>query len=81
MTIIELIKLLETHDPNTRIMIKGYEYGYHDVTNLLPLTVILNNNNPDYGGPHEDAEIAGIQINKEKVQVLTLSYEQEEPSW
>ena len=54
MTAKELITKLKKIPENTRIVISGYEGGYHDLKgNLDEIEVVLDYNTEWYYGPHE----------------------------
>lgn len=52
MTIRELIDALSQFDPETPVVISGYEGGYNDVSIVKPLTIQLNVNDKYYYGAH-----------------------------
>lgn len=52
MTIAELISALSQFDPETPIVVRGYEGGYNNVSIVEPLTMQLNVNNRHYYGAH-----------------------------
>ncbi|ASC71715.1 hypothetical protein XM38_026690 [Halomicronema hongdechloris C2206] len=52
MTIQDLIATLSQFDPNTPVVISGYEGGYNDVSVVRPLEIQLNVNNKHYYGAH-----------------------------
>jgi len=54
MTVQELIQHLEKLDPNTRVIIRGYEGGYNDITNIADIPIKLNVNTAWYYGVHEE---------------------------
>ena len=54
MTITELILLLQAQpDHNQRVIVRGYESGYNDITKLEPIKLKLNVNTEWYYGSHE----------------------------
>lgn len=53
MTASELILKLQEIPPETRIVIRGYEDGYNDILQLLPVKIKLNVNEHWYEGAHE----------------------------
>lgn len=61
-TVGELIDRLKKFDPDTKVMVNGYEGGYDTVTHLEVKKVVLNYYDEWYYGKHEDAET----INKNK---------------
>lgn len=56
MTVQELIEILKQQDPDKRVIINGYEGGFHDVKGLKPLPIILNDWSYWSYGPHEQAD-------------------------
>lgn len=52
MTIQELIDALSKFDPNTPVVVRGYEGGYNDVTFVKKESIQLNVNKQDYYGAH-----------------------------
>jgi preprotein translocase subunit YajC len=53
MTVQELIKILETLNPETRVVIKGYEGGVDDVQKVIDVFIALDKNTEWYYGKHE----------------------------
>ncbi len=54
MTIKELIETLSKFDPDTPVVIRGYEDGYNDVSIVRPKTMQLNvNEKHHYYGAHD----------------------------
>ena len=71
MTIQELIKTLSQYDPNTPVVISGYEGGYNDISIIQEKTMQLNVNNKDYYGAH--GCVKGLIVpNKPMVKVIYL---------
>ena len=71
MTIQELITALSQYDPNTPVVISGYEGGYNDVSIIQEKTIQLNVNNKDYYGAH--GCVKGLIVpNKPMVNVIYL---------
>ena len=57
MTVAELIEqLARLPDQSARVVVSGYERGYHDLTptNIGPVRIKLNHYTEWYYGPHED---------------------------
>ncbi|MGK7883354.1 MAG: hypothetical protein AB4057_01865 [Crocosphaera sp.] len=72
MTIQELIDNLSQYDPNTPVVISGYEGGYNDVTIVEKKTMQLNVNNRHYYGAHDC--VKGLIVpNKPMVDVICLA--------
>lgn len=57
MIIRELIELLAAYDPETRVLVSGYECGYDDPI-VFATEVALNVNESDVLGAHEPYEDA-----------------------
>ena len=53
MTVKELIQQLQQHDPDTRVVVNGYEGGLGDLEDLEKVKIELNVNTEWYYGPHE----------------------------
>jgi hypothetical protein len=58
MNIKELIEKLQTYDPNTQVMIHGYEGGYSIVGDIKEDDVVLDYYTEWYYGNHESKSIA-----------------------
>ena len=56
MTVKELIHLLETHPPDLRVVVDGYEDGYDDLSpeQLQMVTISLNTGKHRWVGMHGD---------------------------
>lgn len=52
MTIQELIETLAQFDPQTPVVVSGYEGGYNDISIVKPLNIQLNVNDKHYYGAH-----------------------------
>ena len=52
MTIQELIKALSQFDPDTPVVVRGYEAGYNDIQCVKPLSLQLNVSTIWYYGAH-----------------------------
>jgi hypothetical protein len=71
MTIQELITALSQYDPNTPVVISGYEGGYNDVSIIQEKTMQLNVNNRHYYGAHDC--VKGLIVpDKPMVKVICL---------
>lgn len=55
MTVQELIKILESLNSQTRVVVKGYEGGVNDVQSVADILIALNQNTEWYYGKHEIA--------------------------
>ncbi len=70
MTVNELIRLLETHPPDLRVVVDGYEDGYDDLSpeQLRMVKISLNTGTREYVGAHDDVDyvpkekLAGLEI-------------------
>jgi hypothetical protein len=58
MNVQQLIEELQKHPPEMRVIIHGYEGGYHDLTSPESRPIRLNVHEPDcwYYGPHDDED-------------------------
>lgn len=59
MTVAELIELLKKCDQSARVVTTGYEGGYCDINELVPIRLKLNVNDEWYLGPHEPTGTKG----------------------
>lgn len=60
MNVRELIEALSQFDPEMRVMVDGYDEGYHDVKpNNLHIVSVKLNRWPEttWNGPHDEARI------------------------
>ena len=74
MTVAELIRILELHPPELRVMVQGYEEGYDDLEAdcVVAGEAILNVNSAWYYGRHEQALAGDKKKGRETAQVLFL---------
>ena len=56
MNVQQLIQELQKHPPEMRVIVKGYEGGYHDLSAPEVTPIRLNVHREWYYGPHEDAD-------------------------
>jgi hypothetical protein len=56
MTVAELITELTKLSPTLRVVTRGYEGRYRDVSKLEPLDLALNVHTEQYYGPHKEWE-------------------------
>ena len=56
MTVGELIEQLRALDPELRVVVRGYEGGVNDVSELRHLKIELDANSAWYYGRHEEAD-------------------------
>ena len=72
MTVAELIRLLQRHPPDLRVVVDGYEDGYDDLSpgQLQTVKITLNTGTRDYVGKHGDLDfapkekLAGLKVEK-----------------
>jgi len=69
MKVAELIELLSQQPPDRRVVLKGYENGYADISSLRERTIKLNVNDDWWNGPHEAAETGFDEIAIEIVRI------------
>ena len=70
MTVAELIRLLETHPPDLRVVVDGYEEGYDDLSaeRLQVVRIGLNTGKRRWEGQHDDTrnlsaeKLAGAEV-------------------
>lgn len=72
MTAKELIELLKTYDPETPVMVNGYEGGYSDIMDVKPDDVILDYNTEWYYGSHESSAIVRSGITDSVKAIIIL---------
>lgn len=53
MTTSELIAILQTRPPSERVIVNGYEGGFHDIEKPVSQPIKLNVNTECYYGPHD----------------------------
>lgn len=70
MKVKELIEQLQQYNPETLVLIPGYEGGYEDVKRIEKIGVVLNYNKESYYGPHE---LIDNIIDKSKLQTLPIT--------
>ncbi len=56
MTAAELIDLLKTFSPDTKIVIRGYEDGYNDILKIRDIKIKPNENSNWYDGEYIDSK-------------------------
>ncbi len=56
MTVKELIQQLQKCDPETLILVDGYESGFSDISKIREIKVELNVHTEEYNGPHEETD-------------------------
>ena len=52
MTALELITLLQSQPPDIRVVIRGYEDGYNDIAQIVPVNISKANNKKWYYGEY-----------------------------
>ena len=72
MSVYELIRLLEQHPPDLRVVVNGYEDGYDDLTpeQLSLVKIALNTGNHPWEGQH--GEPNGLTDADDVVEALVL---------
>ena len=73
MTIAELVEALQEFNPQTRVVVKGYEGGYDDidVSDITP--IFLNVHREWYYGKHDDSTVeTGNIVGKKEVDAIVL---------
>jgi hypothetical protein len=55
MKVYELIAILETMSPESRVVVSGYETGYDDITLIKPLAVLPESNPSWFNGRYDEA--------------------------
>ena len=58
MKVKQLIEILQQYDPETRVVIPGYEGGFKDVAYVSENDLALNVHDEWWYGSHEDPDIA-----------------------
>ena len=53
MNIKELIEMLYQFDPETRVIVKGYEDGFNDISEVKEMSIMLNVHREWYYGVHD----------------------------
>jgi hypothetical protein len=61
MNIRELIEMLSRFDPETRVVVAGYEGGFNDITQIQPCEIRLNVYQDWFYGSHAKADDTQIQ--------------------
>lgn len=73
MTVKELIELLQEKDPNTMVIITGYEGGYKEISGIDDKVIALNANlGCHYKGKHEEYEYAHNKEDYEKANAIQI---------
>ncbi len=52
----ELIEVLKAQNPESRVVVNGYEGGFCDVKMVRELPIKLNEHEESYYGPHEQVD-------------------------
>jgi hypothetical protein len=55
MNVDQFIKRLQMYPPDLRVVVRGYEGGYNDVSRFENLKIVLDYYDEWYYGKHEDA--------------------------
>lgn len=61
MNVRELMETLSQFDPDTRVVVAGYENGFNDITQIQPCEIRLNVYQDWFYGSHAKADDAQIQ--------------------
>lgn len=61
MNVRELIETLSQFDPDTRVVVAGYESGFNDITQIQPCEIRLNVHQDWFYGSHAKADDAQVQ--------------------
>lgn len=61
MNVHELIEALSQFDPETRVVVAGYESGFNDITQIQPCEIRLNVHQDWFYGSHAKADDRQIQ--------------------
>ena len=56
MTVEELIKVLQQHDPKAKAVVCGYEGGFKDINFVEDVTLVPDFYNQHWMGPYENLE-------------------------
>ena len=74
MTVAELIRILEKHPPDLRVMVQGYEDGYDDLEagDVIAGEASLNVYSAWYYGRHEEVLAGDKETGHETVRALFL---------
>lgn len=70
MKVKELIEQLQQYNPETLVLIPGYEGGYEDIRRIEKTGVVLNYHKESYYGPHE---LIDDISNKSTLQIFPLA--------
>ena len=55
MIVKELIQLLQNHDPDKKVLVRGYEGGYNEVTEIIPMDIFPHpQQKASYNGEYEN---------------------------
>ncbi len=69
MKVAELIELLKEQPPERRVVLRGYEEGYADVSGLRERPIRLNANPDWWNGPHEASKTEADEVAIEIVRI------------
>lgn len=72
MNVEELSQILQTHPPDMRVVVNGYEDGYDDLSpdQIVPVKIVLNTGEHRWEGKHGDPD--GPTDSADLVEVLVL---------
>jgi hypothetical protein len=72
MLVRELIQALKYLNQDDLVVVKGYEGGYNDVTQLLHINIVLDVNEEWYYGKHADKNDTDME-DKQAVKAILIS--------
>jgi hypothetical protein len=78
MNVRELIEALSQLDPETRVVVAGYEGGFNDITQIQPCEIRLHVHQDWFYGAHakaEDEQIRQLLPNSSVVEAIALTGE------
>ncbi len=58
MTTLQLIQLLQSFPPSTKVVVRGYENGYNDILKLIEIKIKPNAESAWYNGEYEESKEA-----------------------
>lgn len=62
MKVSQLIQRLQNMNPDSRVVVRGYEEGVNDVLRLARVKVKLNSNTEHYYGQHRLVSDGGVEV-------------------
>jgi len=58
LTTLQLIQLLQSFPPSTKVVVRGYENGYNDILKLIEIKIKPNAESAWYNGEYEESKEA-----------------------